>query len=1030
MKLTEIALKETRLTYSLVLFVIAGGVIAFLNLPRFEDPRIPFRYAFITTLYPGASVERVESLITQPIEEVLSEIPEVEFVNSESRNNAAGIIFKIQDRYDDLQPIWDRIRRKLDRLKSDLPEGTRGPFFNDEFGEVFGTMIAITGKGVALSQIRRQTVALRERLLRLDEVSKVLIIGDREERIVVEYDGDDMADLGLSPMHLKSFLEAQNAMAPGGAIQEGERQVSVEARSDLTSAEAIAEIQVRLPDEEDAYALWELLDVRRESVDPPMSIVRSSGLPALLLAISLREGGNIEKLGRDVEAAVADFSARSATPLNVDFVAFEPSRVTQRVNRFFVNLLQSLAIVMLILVLALGLRSGSVVASMMPLVILASLVVMLGLDLNINLVALAAFIVVLGIMVDNHIVISERVLSLREEGVSARQAAIESTSQLYAPLVTATATTISGFLPIYLADSSGGEYVRPLFRVVTIALICSTLFAFTITPLLSIRLFRVDPESPGPTVRKHLQGAYERILRTLLPRPWLVLSVLLVLFVGAFYSLRSIPAVFFPPSDRPIFILELEFPSSSSIATTEAAVAKLENYVAENLSAGSSETPRILNWVAFAGRNAPRFVLNHRTREFSPEYAYFLFNIESKDSIPFFREKLEGFCHAEFPRAQVRVQPIEAGPAIGFPIRVHVSGDQIDGMFEIARQIEEQMVTIPGVYHIGDDWGPPVKKYHVVIDEDAAGLAGVTRGEVALALQTFLTGIPATDLRAGREVIPILIKSTLNRESDLEKIQALPVFSNITQKAAPLGRVASIEEVAQSANIIRRDFRRTVTVRADIEEGINYREVDREIAAFIKENQTAWGDEYYVRLGGEGTQSAKANRSILIHLPWAIFLILLLLIRQTRSIRRSVIVMSAVPMGLLGVVLGLLVTRLPFGFTTLVGIVSLTGIVVNNAIILLDRIRLNEIEAALSPQQCIIEACLNRLRPILLTTLTTIGGILPLYLRGNPTWQGMAVAIIFGLFVATLLVLLVMPVLYAVLFRVPFRDYPASAPNQ
>ena len=1030
MKLTEIALKETRLTYSLVLFVIAGGVIAFLNLPRFEDPRIPFRYAFITTLYPGASVERVESLITQPIEEVLSEIPEVEFVNSESRNNAAGIIFKIQDRYDDLQPIWDRIRRKLDRLKSDLPEGTRGPFFNDEFGEVFGTMIAITGKGVALSQIRRQTVALRERLLRLDEVSKVLIIGDREERIVVEYDGDDMADLGLSPMHLKSFLEAQNAMAPGGAIQEGERQVSVEARSDLTSAEAIAEIQVRLPDEEDAYALWELLDVRRESVDPPMSIVRSSGLPALLLAISLREGGNIEKLGRDVEAAVADFSARSATPLNVDFVAFEPSRVTQRVNRFFVNLLQSLAIVMLILVLALGLRSGSVVASMMPLVILASLVVMLGLDLNINLVALAAFIVVLGIMVDNHIVISERVLSLREEGVSARQAAIESTSQLYAPLVTATATTISGFLPIYLADSSGGEYVRPLFRVVTIALICSTLFAFTITPLLSIRLFRVDPESPGPTIRKHFQGAYERILRTLLPRPWLVLSVLLVLFVGAFYSLRSIPAVFFPPSDRPIFILELEFPSSSSIATTEAAVARLENYVAENLSAGSSETPRILNWVAFAGRNAPRFVLNHRTREFSPEYAYFLFNIESKDSIPFFREKLEGFCHAEFPRAQVRVQPIEAGPAIGFPIRVHVSGDQIDGMFEIARQIEEHMVTIPGIYHIGDDWGPPVKKYHVVIDEDAAGLAGVTRGEVALALQTFLTGIPATDLRAGREVIPILIKSTLNRESDLEKIQALPVFSNITQKAAPLGQVASIEEVAQSANIIRRDFRRTVTVRADIEEGINYREVDREIAAFIKENQIAWGDEYYVRLGGEGTQSAKANRSILIHLPWAIFLILLLLIRQTRSIRRSVIVMSAVPMGLLGVVLGLLVTRLPFGFTTLVGIVSLTGIVVNNAIILLDRIRLNEIEAALSPQQCIIEACLNRLRPILLTTLTTIGGILPLYLRGNPTWQGMAVAIIFGLFVATLLVLLVMPVLYAVLFRVPFRDYPAPAPNQ
>jgi multidrug efflux pump subunit AcrB len=527
--------------------------------------------------------------------------------------------------------------------------------------------------------------------------------------------------------------------------------------------------------------------------------------------------------------------------LNFDFVAFEPSRVTDRVNRFFVNLLQSLVIVMLILILALGLRSGSVVAAMMPLVLLATLVVMLGMNLHINLVALAAFIVVLGIMVDNHIVISERVLNLREEGISAQDAALGSTSQLYAPLVTATATTIFGFLPLYLADSSSGEYVGPLFKVVTIALICSTVFAFTITPLLSIHLFRVDPKGPGPSFRKRLQGAYEKILRTLLPRPWLVLSVFLMLFVGAFYSLRLIPSVFFPPSDRPIFILELEFPSSTSIATTEAAIVELEDYVAKNLSNSSSDTPSILNWVALAGRNAPRFILNHRARKFSPEYAYFLFNIESTDSIPFFREKLESFCHSEFPSAQVRIQPIEAGPATGFPIRIHVSGDQIDGIFQIARQIEAALATIPGVYNIGDDWGLPVKKYHVVIDEEAAGLAGVTRGEVALALQTFLTGIPATDLRAGHEVIPIIVKSTLNRDSDMEKIQSLPVYSNITEKSVPLAQIAGIEEVIQSANIIRRDFQRTVTVRADIEEGTNYREVDREMAAFIKDRNRPGG---------------------------------------------------------------------------------------------------------------------------------------------------------------------------------------------
>ena len=1023
MKLTEIAIKENRLTYALILFVVIGGLIAFFNLPRFEDPKIPFRYAFITTLYPGASVERMETLVTERIEEILSEIPEIEFINGESRKNASGIVVKIQDRYTQVKPVWDRIRRKLDRLKNTLPEGVQGPFFNDEYGEVFGTIIAVTGKDLTFPEIRRVTLALRKKLLRLEEVSKVITLGDQEEQIVVQYDDAEMAEIGLSPLHLKSFLEAQNVIAPGGSIRQGDTRVAVESRNDLNSVEAVEDLQVSLPEEEDIFALGELLDISREIRHPPMSILRSSGARGIGLAVSLRQGGNIEKLGRDVRRVVDDYMAEVSSDVEFQFVAFEPERVTYRVNQFFIDLLQSLVIVMVILMLALGLRTGSIVASMMPLVILATLAVMLGLKLNINLVALAAFIVVLGIMVDNHIVISERILTLREKGESSHRAAIAATSQLYAPLLTATATTIAGFLPIYLAESSSGEYVTPLFEVVTIALICSTFFAFTVTPLLSLRLFKIAPQSAASTFWKLLYRFYRNILLALMPRPLLALSVLFLLFLLSLYTFRFVPTIFFPPSDRPVFTLELEFPSGTVIEKTEEAASRIESYVMENLVSDSPSEARILNWVAFVGRNAPRFVLNHRTREYSPEYTYFLFNITSPKLIPFFRGKLEEFCHATFPQATVRIQPIEAGPAVGFPIIVHAAGDDIDGIFRIADEVANYMSGIPGLYNISNNWGRSVKKLHVVIDEDKAALAAVTRGEIALTLQTFLTGIPATDLRIGSNVIPVFVKSTVNGMNDVEEIKSLHVFSRLKETTVPLGEIAEIVEVFESANIIRRDFQRTVTVGADVREGTNYKEVDDQIEAFLSRNRSRWGNDYYVRLGGQGSESAKANKSILVNLPWAIFIILLLLIRQTRSIRRTFIIMCAVPMGVIGVVFGLLATRQPFGFTTLIGIVSLTGIVVNNAIILIDRIRLNENAAQFTRQECIIEAALNRLRPILLTTLTTVGGISPLYLRANPTWQGMAVAIIFGLSFATLLVLFMVPLLYAFLFRVPFKDY-------
>ena len=1030
MKLTDIALKETRFTLLISLFLFIGGIIAFIQLPRTEDPPVVFRYSLIVTKYLGASAQRVESLVSRKIEEAVREIPEVETIHCISRKNVSIILVKLQDRYQDIHPIWNRLRRKIDRVKGDLPDGVDEPVLNDEYGEVFGTIVTVSGNG-AYAKLRKVTENVHDELLRLDHVSKVITLGDRSESVWVNFYDSDMADAGISPFHLIKYLEAQNIIAPGGSIREGNSRYAVELAGELSSIEDIQNLEVALPDEDESYYLGDLVEVKRKVQQPPVSIMKSSGINCLGLAVSMRKGGNIEKMGRDVKALITELMANLPAGVELDLIAFEPERVTNRVNSFFGNLVQSLIIVMLILMITLGLRTGSIIASMMPLAFLTALVIMLGLGIDINLVALAAFILVFGIIVDTHIVISERILTLRERGEAPFTAAEASIHELHGPLITAALCTLSGFLPIYLAESTAGEYVSPLFTVVAITLLCSTFFAFTLTPLLSITLFKIKTHKEKNLLDKPGYRLYHRILLWILPHPFVVLVLTLLLFVGSLYCFRFVPKIFFPPSDRPIFTLEIEFPAGTVIEHTENTVDAINAYVHANHRADNNGGEGITNWATFVGRNAPRFILNHRTVEYNPEYAYFLFNLTSVKLIPELINSIVSYCSEQFPGTQIRARALESGPTVGYPIKVRISGEDTDGIFSIVEEVKSKLGSIEGTYNIHDDWGPPVKKYRVVIDESKASRASITHADVAISLQALLTGYPATSMREGNTIIPINVHATVDGDNEIEKINALNIHSQIKPGTTVLlGAIAEIQEVRETASFVRRNYQRTVTVRADINEAVHAKDVDALLKQWTEKQKINWGKEYSILISGEGEESTKANQSIISKLPWTAFLIVLLLIRQTRSFRRTFIIITAVPMGLIGVVIGLLVTRQPFGFMTLVGVVSLIGIVVNNAIILIDRIRINLDVKGLSSHESIIEASLNRLRPILLTTVTTIGGILPLYFRGNPTFQPMAVAIIFGLLFATLLVLGIVPVLYSILFRVDFRQYDKQSPIQ
>ena len=1026
--MTDSLIKDTRFILTLVAIVATSGILALRSLPRSEDPPFVFRYALIETLFLGASAEQIEALVTSKIESALQSIPELESFRSQSRNHASIVIIKAHDSYRELSPIWTKVRRVLDEMAPNLPNGAQEPIFHDDLGKVYGVIITVAAKQMAFSELRSAANSLGDELLALEDVSGVELLGNRKDRVLVEYDDEKMAETGFSPLQLKLFLESQNVMASQGTVREGTQRLVVETAGYYRSLNDIDRLTVPLPRAEDNYTLGQLADVRDDYFDPPFSYLAASGSPALGLAVSLREGANIEVMGRQVKNTVDRFRKRAPEAVELNYLAFEPDRVSKKMETIFMNLLKSLTIVMVILVIALGPRTGLMIASLVPLVILAALAVLsLGcFNTTLNQVVLAGFVVVLGILVDNHIVITERILALIEDGAEPRAAAESAVKELYGPLLTAAFCTIAGFLPIFLARSTAGEYASPLFLVVTISILCSQAFGFTVTPALAAWLIPAGASGSGRSRFRKTRRIYLRLLEVLLRHPLPAFFAVLVFLGLSIFSFHFIEERVFPPLDRPVIALELEFPRATAIERTRQAADETDRFIKHNLKATENEARGIVSWATFVGRNAPRFVLNHRPRIHEPELAYFLINITSAASIPFLRDRLTQFCRTQFPEAQVRMGPLETGPGIGYPIQVRIKGDRIERLFAIVAEVKEKFRGIPGLRNIGDDWGERVKNYRVVVDDEAALTNEITHIDIAISIQSVLTGIPAGRVATPEGDVPIMIQARLSGDT-LETLRRVHVYSNLNGGSLPLGQIAHFVEQAELTNIIRVNQQRAVAVHADVHPNQNPKQVDDLLRPWIEQRQEAWGTEYPVSLAGEGTESANANRSIVVGIPWMMFIITILILRQMRSYRRTFIVFSIVPSGIIGGILGLLFTGQPFGFISLVGLVALTGIVVSNAIILVDRVRLNQEAGQSSDYRSLVEAAANRLRPIVLTTLTTIGGILPLAL-GTATWRPMAVTLIFGLLFSTFLVLGFLPVLYALVFGIRFEtgDDPDS----
>jgi multidrug efflux pump subunit AcrB len=1023
MNLTALAIEQNRVTLTVVALLVIAGSFAFDSLPKAQDPGFTVRTAVITTRFPGASPERVELLVTDKIEKKIQEMPEIDSIISESRTGISVIYANFKESYKVMRPIFDDLRRKVDTIAPELPQGSVIPEVNDEFGDVFGSVYTLTGDGYSYAELKDVADELRDDLLKEPDIAKVTIHGAQEEVIFVEYNNARLAELGLSPQQLSASLASVNIVSSGGDIVSGRERIVLEPTGNFESVEDLQRTVVPLPGGTLVY-LEDIVDVYRGYKDPPKSVSRVNGEPTLAVAVSMREGGDILKLGERLDVLMPELVARYPWGVKIDKIWFQADLVENVVNDFTSSLLQAILIVILVMIGFLGIRTGLVVGSLIPTTMVASFFVMQVFDISINQISLTALIIALGLLVDNAIVIVESIIVKREHGTDAVTAAIESGKELKAPLLISSLTTAAAFMPIAMAKSAVGEYTSDIFYVVTIALLVSWVLAMTFVPMLSTAALKIKQTSQSS--EETFSGRWYTFYRNLLLRSlrcrYRFFGVVGLLFVVAIIGMGLVRQEFIAPSEDPVFSAKLELPLGTSIEASQAIVADVDRFIEETYFAPDSGEPLVRNWLSFIGEGGPRFQLSLNPPNPNPANSFVIANTLRGEDVVEVIAGIENYVRENHPDLAAQVKRLDNGPPVDFPIIVRISGDNIDSLYSIADEVSEFLYQQPQVSVAQNSWGLQTKKLLVDVDQELARRSGVTSEDVAYSLKAGLTGIELTQYREDEDLIPVTLRTIAADRQDLSKLDGLSVYSQSTGNNVPLKQVANVGLVFEPGVVERRDRDRTLSLNIQLYPGATPAEVVAILTPWLAEASQSWPAGHGYEIGGETEESGDANASIAAELPMAGMLILLLLVGQFNSLRRPAIILSTIPLGLIGVTFGLLVANSTFGFFTILGLISLSGIIINNAIVLLDRIAIEIRDFGRSEPDAVLIACQQRLRPILLTTATTVLGMTPLLWGGTAMFKPMAITIIFGLAFATALTLLVVPVLYASFFRVSFAQ--------
>ena len=1024
MNLTQLAFKFDRVVYILVTILILSGLVAYVQLPKASDPGFTIRTAVITTRLPGASPERVELLVTDKLEKKVQEMPEVDFITSESRNGISIVNVNFLESYKIMRPIFDDLRRKVDDVKQDLPDDIKGPFVNDEFGDVFGSVYTLTGDGYSYAELKVVADDIRDQLLKISDIAKVDIHGAQDEVIFVEYNNARLAELGVSPQQLSGVLSTVNILASGGDILTGRERIVLEPTGNFESIEDLRKTVIQIPNGSVVY-LGDIANIYRDYTDPPSSVSRVNGQPTLAIAISMREGGDILKLGEELDQIIPGIQEQYPWGVELEKIWFQATLVKASVDDFISNLIQAIVIVCLVMILTLGLRTGLIVATLIPSAMIIALFVMQIFSITINTISLAALIISLGLLVDNAIVMVESVIVKYDQGMSSIESAIESGRELFVPLLISSLTTGAAFMPIALAESAVGEYTSDIFYVVTITLLTSWLLAMTFIPMLaSMALCQKKLKHENAEQFDNVAYRFYKKLLLVALKHKIIFALLMVgIFLSAIKVMDYVPKIFIEPSEDPVFNGTFEMPLGTSIETSQAIMSDIDDYVNTTFATSIEGTPKIKNWLTFIGDGGPRFDLGLNPPNPNPANSFLIANTTDGKDVDVIMQGIEDYARKHHPDMAVKLSRLENGPPVGYPIQIRLSGPEINDLYRISDQVTAYLYENPSITSVKNTWGKQTKKLLVEVDQERARRSGVTSDDVSYSLKASLTGIDMTEFREDDKLIPIRLRSIAADRKDIGKLEGTSVYSQSTGESVPLKQVADIRLVFEPGKIERRDRDRTITLKAQIRPDSTAAEINKTLSPWLDKTSKTWSKDYTYNEGGEAEESGKANASIAAKLPIAAMLILLLLVAQFNSVRRPFIILTTIPLGIIGVSYGLLIAGSSFGFFTLLGIISLSGIIINNAIVLLDRIKIEVEELGKEQADAIISACQQRLRPILLTTATTVFGMLPLWWGGTAMFKPMAITIIFGLAFATFLTLLLVPVLYSLLFRVNFKQY-------
>ena len=1024
LNLSAWALNHRSMVAYLIIVLMVGGVMSYFKLGRAEDPDFTFKVMVVRTLWPGATAREVEQQITERIEKRLQDVPWADIVRSNSKAGESLVFITLKDYAlkKDVPDAWYQVRKKIGDIRHTFPAGVQGPFFNDEFGDTFINLFALTGDGFDVGRLRWEAERIARELRHVPDVKKIELVGVQDERIYVEISHRKLATLAIDPQIIIDTLQRQNAMASAGFFETESDRVRLRVSGEFDSLESVRAIGIQSGGK--LFKLGDIAQVSRGFVDPPAPRMRVQGQPAVGIAIAMAKGGDVIALGDRLRGEVTRLQRHLPTGIDIHVIADQPEVVRKSISLFMSSLSEAVIIVLAVSFLSLGLRTGTVVALSIPLVLAITFLFMEILGIDLQRVSLGALVIALGLLVDDAIIAVEMMVVKMEQGWDRFRAATFAYTSTAFPMLTGTLITAAAFTPVGFAKSSAGEYTFSIFAVVTIALLVSWVVAVVFTPYLGYKL--LDAKKLQAQAAKHgddlyASPFYQRVRTAVewcLRRRWWVIGATVAAFVLSLVAFNGgVQKQFFPTSERLELLVDVWLPQGASLKATEAQARKIEQLLLNDPEMKSD----VVDFVSYIGNGSPRFYLPLDQQLFNDNFAQFVVMTRDMTAREELKQRLEKHFANDsavwrdgLANARVRVLRLENGPPVGYPVQFRVSGDDIHALRGVAEEVARVMRANPHVQDVNFDWNEMSKTVRLEVDQDRARALGVSSFDLSNALSLLLNGLSTTQMRERDVLVDVVIRAVGDERVRLSALQDIAIRT-ASGRSVPLAQVVKLRYELEDGLIIRRNRLPTVTVRADIRGAVQAPVVTQQISPQLDAVRATLPPGFRIEVGGAIEESGKGERSIKAVMPVMVFLVITLLMVQLQNIGRTVLVLLTAPLGLIGVALALLVFNVPFGFVANLGVIALSGMIMRNSVILVDQIEQDE-KAGKPTWEAIVGSTVRRFRPIMLTAAAAILAMIPL--SRSVFWGPMAVAIMGGLIVATLLTVFFLPALYAAWYRV------------